>query len=94
MECRGRWTCHSARSSFGLKPEDKKYILEEIFLLMEYCHFSWEECWSLPIEYRRWFLDRKNKENEKIKEAREKAKKKVPTPPMQKSGSRRVPPGR
>lgn len=53
---------------------------------MEYCHFSWEEAWDLPIEYRRWFIERKQKENERVKEANEKAAKgrKQSSPPPRK----------
>jgi len=47
---------------------------------MEYCHFSWTEAWNLPIEYRKWFIERKQKENQRIKEANEKAKKTAPPP--------------
>jgi len=52
--------------------------LEEIFLLTEYCHISWTEAWDIPIEYRKWLIERKQKENERIKAAREKNK---PPPP-------------
>lgn len=47
---------------------------------MEYCHFSWTESWNLPIEYRKWYIERKRKENERIKEAQDKAHKKAPPP--------------
>jgi hypothetical protein len=56
---------------------------------MEYCHFTWKECWELPREYRKWFLDRKNKENEKIKEAQAKNKRNAPAPPAPKPPPRR-----
>jgi hypothetical protein len=81
-----------APTSFGLKAENKKYILEEVFLLMEYCHFSWDEAWDLPIEYRKWYIDRKKKENDRIKEARDREKKgsrpppKNPRPPKRPGG--------
>lgn len=41
---------------------------------MEYCHFSWDEALDLPIEYRKWFIQRKQQENERIKEAAKKNK--------------------
>jgi hypothetical protein len=47
---------------------------------MEYCHFTYAEARSLPIELRRWFLERKQKENEKVKEARDRARKSAPRP--------------
>lgn len=53
-----------------------------MFLLTEYCHISYTEFWDLPIELRGWLIERKQKENEKIKEAQEKArgKRKAPAP--------------
>jgi hypothetical protein len=64
-----------APGSFGLRPEDKKYILEEIFLLMEYCNFSWTEAWDTQVELRKWFIERKKKEMHDIEEARKRASK-------------------
>ena len=52
---------------------------------MEYCHFSWTEAQSIPVVYRKWFIQRKQKEEEKIKEAREKAKKNAPAPKKQRT---------
>ena len=49
---------------------------------MEYCNFSWSEAHSLPVEYRKWFIERKHKELAKKREAEEKARGKVtPKPP-------------
>lgn len=48
---------------------------------MEYCHFSWSEAWDLPIEYRKWIIERKQKEEDKKREAMEKAKGKRTAPP-------------
>jgi hypothetical protein len=36
-----------------------------MFYLVEYCHFSPTEAWSLPIEIRKWWLERKEKEVKK-----------------------------
>jgi hypothetical protein len=47
-------------------------------LLTEYCHISWTEAWLIPIEYRKWLINRKQEENKRIKEANEKAKKAKP----------------
>lgn len=47
---------------------------------MEYCHFSMTEAWALPVPYRKWFVERKEKENKKIAEARKKQKSSSPAP--------------
>ncbi len=48
---------------------------------MEYCHFSYSEARDLPIELRRWFIERKQLENEKVEEARKKKGKPPGKPP-------------
>ena len=48
---------------FGLRPEDKQaVILEPTFLLMYYGGFLYGEAYNLPVAYRRWFIERINKE--------------------------------
>ena len=48
---------------FGLKPEDKEIlILEPAFALMYYGGFLWREVYNLPVSYKRWFIDRINRE--------------------------------
>ncbi len=48
---------------FGLKPEDKEaLILEPAFVLMYYGGFLWREVYNLPVTYKRWFIERINKE--------------------------------
>lgn len=55
--------CQSAQSFFGL--QNKEYIYEEIFSLLEHCHgISWEAAWSMPVMVRRWWILRKNKDIE------------------------------
>jgi len=54
---------------FGLTPNDKEIYLEQIFLLMYYMGFSYNEGYSLPIWQRVWFIQRINKE---IKQSNEK----------------------
>lgn len=80
-----------APTSFGLRSGDeeariqlKKISLEETFLLMEYCHFSYGQAKALPIELRRWFLQRKQEENKKVEEARKRASKSAPKAPSRK----------
>jgi len=46
-------------------PPNKEIFWEPIFLLMEYGHFSYTEAYKLPINARRWFLDRIAKERKK-----------------------------
>lgn len=61
-------------------PEDKVLIWEDLFILTEYCHVSYTEFWDIPIELRKWWVERKKKENEKIKEAQDKARGKRTAP--------------
>ena len=77
--------CRWAPLSFGLQPKDKSYILEEIFLLMEYCNVSWLEAWDIPISYRKWLIERKRKENEKRNEHANKGKQSPKPTPKAKS---------
>ena len=59
----GRFRCRSVSTFFGLQPEDKELlILEPAFLLMYYCGFLWKESMNLPVSYKRWFIERINKE--------------------------------
>lgn len=37
-------------------------ILEPAFLLMYYAGFSWLETSSMPVAYKRWFIERISKE--------------------------------
>lgn len=57
-----------ARSSFGLRPEDKgRYLYEELFQLVRYCKISLSEAWDMPVVARKWWMERWKKENEAIK---------------------------
>ena len=57
-----RWKCPWAQSSFGLRPEDKGLIYEEIFQLVEHCGLRYDEAWNMPVNVRKWWMERKNKE--------------------------------
>lgn len=59
------WTYRSRRHSFGLTAEYKVQLLEEIFILMYYGHFSHDEAMNLPIWKRSWFRDRIKEQVEK-----------------------------
>lgn len=56
-----RWTCLSGPSSFGLGPEAKEYVLEEVFHLVRHGKLSIIEAWDFPVEIRRWWLKRVTK---------------------------------
>lgn len=44
---------------FGLKEEDKAtYLLEQIFILIYYCNFSYAEAMNLSVPERVWFIKR------------------------------------
>lgn len=62
-----RWKCQLALRFFGLKLEDKQYIYEELFVLTYHCRISYTEAWYMPVEVRKWWIHRVNKELEKEK---------------------------
>lgn len=45
-----------------------------MFQLVEYCKISLTEAWSLPIPVRKWWIDRKNKEEEAKLKAKDRSK--------------------
>lgn len=48
---------------FGLQPSDREaLILEPGFLLMYHCGFSWRETMNIPVAYKRWFIERIQRE--------------------------------
>lgn len=50
---------------FGLTPSHKLVILEEIYQLTRYCNITYTEAWYMPVEYRKWWLERTSKDNKK-----------------------------
>jgi hypothetical protein len=66
----------SRRSFFGLTPEHKKYIYEELFALVYHCKFSYSDAYALTLFERRWFLKKTNTEVERINREQERAAKK------------------
>tara|TARA_Y100001937_G_scaffold581_1_gene678 strand:- start:61 stop:300 length:240 start_codon:yes stop_codon:yes gene_type:complete len=69
---------------FGLKPEDKPKLHEQIFQLMYYGKgFTHSDIYDLPIYLRNFYyqklVDTRKKENEEIKKANQKAKSKSPS---------------
>lgn len=59
---------------FGLTPEYKKIVLDEIFLLCYHGNGGWthEEVYNMPIRYRHFYLHKINETIEKQNEAIEK----------------------
>ena len=53
-----RCAYHLAQAFFGLRPEDKDIVLEQIFTLMYYIGFSYRDAYRLPIFQRKWFIQR------------------------------------
>jgi hypothetical protein len=47
---------------FGLTPENKDVVLEQIFVLMQHLNFSYRDAYFLPVWQRLWFIG-KLKEN-------------------------------
>ena len=45
-------------SFFGLGSDSKEYILEEIFQAVRYGKVTLTEVWNMPVEIRRWWLDK------------------------------------
>jgi|TARA_X000000368_G_C22686638_1_gene560639 hypothetical protein len=41
---------------FGLTPENKDIILEQIFTLMQHLSFTYNDAYKLPVWKRIWFL--------------------------------------
>ena len=60
-----RSTCRSRPSFFGLRPDHKEYIYEEIFTLVRHCKIGYDQAWDMPVEIRHWWIERENKERKK-----------------------------
>jgi hypothetical protein len=60
---------------FGLTPEYKRYILEELFQLQYNGKMALSDAQRLPVYQRRWFIERINKEIKAIDEEMKKASK-------------------
>jgi hypothetical protein len=43
---------------FGLAPENREDLLEEIFFIMKSMNISYEALREMPVSYRRWFVNR------------------------------------
>ena len=75
---RKNWRFHSPWTFFGLNSRYIATVYEEFFLLKYYGGWSFSEAYNLPVQIRRWFLERllkqKEDENKATEEAMNKAK--------------------
>ena len=53
---KARLKCQSVPRFFGLTPENKDVILEQIFVLMQQMGFSYADAYRLPVWKRTWFM--------------------------------------
>ena len=67
------WRFRLHRTFFGLSDEYIQNVYEEIFLLQYHMGWAFIEAYNLPIQIRRWFLNRLIKqlkdESEEVKRA-------------------------
>lgn len=61
---RGGSGCQCRPSFFGLGPDYQEIVYEEIFVLKHHGGWSFVEAYSLPVQLRRWFVERLIKEFE------------------------------
>lgn len=50
-----------APSFFGLSPDNKEVIYEEIFQLVMHCQIPYETAWDMPVILRHWWFERVKK---------------------------------
>tara|TARA_R100000030_G_scaffold37861_1_gene28394 strand:- start:231 stop:494 length:264 start_codon:yes stop_codon:yes gene_type:complete len=70
------WRCRLPLNFFGLNDEYIESVYEEIFQLKYHGGWSFIEAYSLPVQIRRWFLKRLQKQFEKENDQIEKAQRK------------------
>lgn len=58
----------SALRFFGLTPENKTIILEQLYVLIKHANFSYLDAYKLPVWKRTWFIYKLKEENDKEKE--------------------------
>ena len=76
MELNRRWRSQWPSTFFGLKPEHKPHIHEEIFVLCYFGEggFTHDEVYYMPIWLRKFYIKQIEKVKDKEKEEYEKAK--------------------
>ncbi len=67
------WRCRLRLRFFGLSDKYIESVYEEFFILKYYGGWSFIEAYNLPVQIRRWFLEKLVKQMELEKEAVEKA---------------------
>ena len=67
------WRFLLPRTFFGLNNDYIESVYEEIFALKYHGNWDFSEAYSLPIQIRRWFLRRLQKQKEMENEAVENA---------------------
>ena len=60
-----RLSCQSDLHFFGLTPENKDIVLEQIYVLMQHLSFSYADAYKLPIWKRIWFIRKLKSDLEK-----------------------------
>ena len=50
---------------FGLTPENKTIILEQLYVLIKHANFTYLDAYKLPVWKRLWFIYKLKEENEK-----------------------------
>ena len=58
----------SALRFFGLTPENRDVVLEQIFVLMQHLNFSYRDAYLLPVWQRSWFIGKLKQTLEKQNE--------------------------
>lgn len=72
---------------FGLTPNEKDLILEQIFILVYHLGFTYEDAYKLPVWQRFWFIGRLKEE---FKQAKENNQSPASSAHRTNSGSRQV----
>ena len=54
---------------FGLTPENKTIILEQLYVLIKHANFTYLDAYKLPVWKRLWFIYKLKEENEKEQQA-------------------------
>ena len=52
---------------FGLTPENKTIILEQLYVLIKHANFTYLDAYKLPVWKRLWFIHKLKEENDKEK---------------------------
>lgn len=65
---KARSTYRSEQRFFGLTPENREVVLDQIFVLMQHLNFSYRDAYTLPVWQRSWFIGKLKENIEKQKE--------------------------